>query len=117
MRSHERSPTVDAVHAPGLITLRVTGCDVLDELSAPEVTAQLPDLAGRDVVLDLAAVRYASSAGLGALVSLRRRALAAGHRFAVANVSPAVREALAITRLDTLIEVLPDAQPCRRQPA
>jgi anti-sigma B factor antagonist len=60
------------------------------------------------LLLDLSGIRYVSSTGLGLLVGLNHRIRAAGGRLLLGNVGPAVREVLAVTRLDTVLEVLPD---------
>jgi anti-anti-sigma regulatory factor len=44
---------------------------------------------------------------LGTLVAFNRRVHLAGGRLALSNVSPFVREELAVTRLDRVIEILP----------
>lgn len=55
----------------------------------------LPDV--RTLVIDLAAVGFVDSAGLGALVRLRNTAEAGGQQIVLANVSPQVRRLLTIT--------------------
>ena len=60
--------------------------------------------AGEHVVrLDLAAVAFISSAGIGGLVSAHKKLVAAGGRLAVVAASPQVAGVLRLTKLDTLI--------------
>jgi anti-sigma B factor antagonist len=109
-----RSPIPSlAVHcAPDRTVLSIAGCDALDEDNSPLLGQRLSLLpgptAGECLLLDLGGIRHVSSMGLGALVALNRRVRSAGGRFALANAGPAVKEALAVTRLDRLLEVLPD---------
>ncbi len=102
-------PFLTVSRLPDRTLLTLGGCDTLDEQSTPAVKerlSSLPEGAGR-LVLDLGCVRYATSTGLGMLAAFNRRVRTSGGRLTLANATPAVRESLAITRLDTLIEVLP----------
>ncbi len=58
--------------------------------------------AGADVIVDLAAVDYISSAGLRALIAATRHK-PAGRRIAIAALSPIVREVFRISRLHEVI--------------
>jgi anti-sigma B factor antagonist len=92
---------------------RLAGCAELHEGNAEAFGRQLSRLAeggpARHLVVDLGAVAYLTSTALGQLVGLHRRLRAEGGRLTVANVRPAVREVFSVTRLDTLLEVLPAA--------
>jgi anti-anti-sigma factor len=69
----------------------------LDTATAPEVEQQLlPLVAGRALVLDLAAVRFVSSAGLRVLLKVVKAAKAAKVGFAVCGLQPAVQEVFEI---------------------
>src|SRR4051812_2105476 len=93
--------SLDSASRPGRTVLRVGGCHTLDWFTGAVVSAQVPaPPPGTEVVLDLSAVRHACTSGLARLAVLGRRVEAAGGRFAVANASPAVREALAESRMD-----------------
>jgi len=56
------------------------------------------------LVLDLDALNYISSAGLGALVSMHETLTKSGCRLILAGTNPKVRKLLALTSLDKLIE-------------
>lgn len=56
---------------------------------------------GQNIILDLGAVREIDAAGLGALVSLQ----AAGIYLRLINPTNAVREVLAVTKLDSVFEI------------
>jgi anti-anti-sigma factor len=57
----------------------------------------------QNVTLDLEDTERIDAAGLAALVTLYCEACKSGHRFAVANPSPQVREILALVRLDAIL--------------
>ncbi len=76
----------------------------LDTVTAPEVERPLLDLVGGgDVVLDMAAVRFVSSAGLRVLLKAAKAAKAAGHGFAICGMQPSVSEVYAIGGFDRII--------------
>jgi len=106
-------PSLEIRPHPDYTVLRLDGCDALDEGNVPTLGRQLsllPDALTADhLVLDLEGIHYATSAALGALVAFHSRVRTAGGRLALRNVSPILREELAITRLDQLMEVRPTA--------
>ena len=68
----------------------------------------LTDMPGqRELHLDLSAVEYISSCGLGKLVGLHTRMARAGGHLALTNLAPFVYELFRLTRLDSLLEVHP----------
>jgi anti-sigma B factor antagonist len=105
-------PLIRVRREPGWTVLSLPGCDALNEYNSPLLAQrldQLPELGtGECLLLDLSGIRYVSSTGLEVLVGLNRRIRAAGGRLLLANAGPAVREVLAVTRLDSVLEVLPD---------
>lgn len=58
----------------------------------------------KSVVLDLAEVTAIDAAGVGALVSLRRRANFTGTRLKLMNITPKVDEVLEITKVKSAFE-------------
>jgi len=70
------------------------------------------------VVLDLTRVTAIDVAGLGALLELRQYTESRGVEFRLENVSKLVRQVLAITRLDTVLEIECDLSipPLQHQP-
>jgi len=76
----------------------------LDTVTAPEVERPLLDLVGgSNVVLDMAGVRFVSSAGLRVLLKAAKAAKAAGHSFAICGMQPAVSEVYTIGGFDRII--------------
>jgi anti-sigma B factor antagonist len=113
-------------HSPGLITgvqshgdaivLSVAGDIGL--ASAPqlvEVATAILDRRPRALVVDMSRVSFLASAGLAALVDLRRRAGAVTFRV-VASTSTVVRP-LALAGLDTLIDVRATLADALAEPA
>ena len=86
---------------------------VLDGEAAPwlmELLSFLMEkLSQEHLIVDFENVRYISSAGLGALVSLHKQARAAGKRLTVSGVSPDVYEPFAVTRLTNVLDIRPCA--------
>lgn len=62
------------------------------------------DIAGGDVVLDLAAVDFLDSSGLGAIVAVRKY-LPRGANLHLANLRPAVARVMALTRMDRVLPI------------
>jgi anti-sigma B factor antagonist len=79
-------------------------------------TASLRDAVGsqldsKSVVLDLSRVSTIDASGLGLMLSLRKEAEDHGVGFKLMNVSKFVCQVFQITRLDTVFEVIPRAEP------
>ena len=65
----------------------------------------------KTVILDLAGVTTIDASGLGLMLQLRKQTEARGIGFKLMNVSKFVRQVFEITRLDTVLEVVPRAEP------
>jgi anti-anti-sigma factor len=94
--SQQPRPTFDAVTIePGRI-----------REEANRIAGELGDATpAAGVRLDLGAVHYVASEDLGALVLLNKKLRESGGRLSLVNVRPTVSALLAITRLDTIIDV------------
>jgi len=80
----------------------------IDVSSAPTLQAVLQQLMddGRQlVVLDLGAVPFMDSSGLGVLVAAHRRLTAAGGQIALASATPALRKVFELTRTNRLFKL------------
>src|SRR5437868_572618 len=64
----------------------------------------------RQIVLNLADVRYIDSTGVGALVGMYTSARHAGGNLKLAGLSGGVKDVLQITRLGTILETYPTAE-------
>ena len=63
------------------------------------------------IVLDLGRVDTIDARGLGVMLELRRQTESRGVRFRLMNVNRFVRRVLEITRLDSVFEIIPKAEP------
>ena len=94
-------------------TVRFDAGTTLSELNAEEVTRELVPLAQDPqrphLFLDLGGVAMMTSVALAKFVALNRQARAAGGRLTLFNLTPPVRQAFKITRLDTVLEIHPAA--------
>lgn len=81
----------------------------LDEVATTGVQDALLRAAGSipAIVLDLTKVDFAPSIALGALVKLTKTLKLDGHRLILVGVQQRVRGAIAVTRLDKLLEIHP----------
>lgn len=96
---------------PNVVVVRVQA-ERLDEGNLAAIRAETsaageesPQLA---VVLDLAKVGFMPSLSLGGLVQLLQIFKVRGQRLMLTGLQPAVRETMAITRLDRLFEIQDD---------
>ncbi len=94
---------------PDLRVLTPT-CDMVDHDNLEEVRAGcLPSLEeGIRIILDLRYVDFMDSSGIGFLVSAARESEAAGGEFSLSGLTPHVRGAFEILRLDLVIRVFND---------
>ena len=94
------------------VVCAVVHCSALDDAACHEVQREVLSAAAQEpklpMLLDLTAVKYVPSMGLGTLVMLNRKLKDAGRRFLLVGVHPDVRTVLSITRLDKLFEMHPD---------
>ena len=116
---------MESTRTPSVVPLTVTGGGPdltvafppgtrLTESNADDVGRRLAALVeGRDhplLTLDLSGVEMLTSFALGKLVALNGRVRAAGGRLTLAAPTTHVRQALKVTRLDTVLAVS-DARP------
>ncbi len=93
----------------GLFIIRVDAVRI-DAASALAFKDRLRDLAGEaagDVLLDLAAVQFVDSSGLGAIVAAMK-ALAPVRRLHLAGLTPTVEKVFRLTRMDTVFPIHTD---------
>ncbi len=92
-------------HHDGVTVVELRGsAAVADALALRDVLGS--HLAGGDsrVLLDMTGLRFIDSAGIGVLVSARRRAEQLGATLALAGVNGAVARVLQMTRADRLVQ-------------
>jgi anti-sigma B factor antagonist len=59
-----------------------------------------------EIVLEFGNVEYISSLALGTLVNLHKQLAARGRRMTIRNARPTVRDVFAVTRLDTILNLV-----------
>lgn len=113
MANRPAAPGLDVREADGRITAVVTGCTELVDGTVEPLGERLAALVeGRErpqLVVDLAGVTFISSAALAQFHVLHRTIHAAGGHLSLRNLRPDVREVFALTQLDRIIDVHPDA--------
>lgn len=101
------TPVLQVEVQPDVVVLRVTASDLFEghvkaletELAAMAKDHSLP------FVLDVTGVKIVPSLSLGVLVRLATDFRSRGQRIILAGPQPAVRQVLAITRIDRIFEV------------
>jgi anti-sigma B factor antagonist len=66
------------------------------------------DRGERRLLIDFSDTQYVDSSGLGLLVSLTKRLAAVGGELCLANLNEDLRTLLALSKLDTVLLLLPD---------
>ncbi len=92
--------------APGTLVFQLTGpvtlCNLFD-LQGQLRSGDLP----RVSILDLSGVPYMDSAGMGAIINYYTHCQGRGVRLIVAGVSSRVMELFKLTRVDTVMRLVP----------
>ncbi len=82
---------------------------ILDEGDRAVIEDQVFDLVKKaerkDLRLDLAGVRFVSSAALGALIALNRKLRAIDGRLSLCNLNSETAEVIRATKLDTVLNI------------
>jgi anti-sigma B factor antagonist len=85
---------------------------ILDEANIQELGQELFDLVEQDqrkkVLLNFATVEFLSSAALGKLITLNKKAKSRSCRLKLSNIRPEIYEVFAITRLNKLFDIKDD---------
>lgn len=100
----------------GILVLCIEGTEALDTACAAAfkhaAVAAIP--AGADVVVDLGALEFVDSAGVGAFVGLYKAARAKGARLRFAGARPGVSSVLELIRLHRILELSDDVPAAAR---
>jgi anti-sigma B factor antagonist len=100
--------------AAGNAVLRLSGeIDVANCGRIPEQVASALDSAVPGVVLDMAAVTFIDSSGIGAMIAARTACLARDRDLRLVRPSLQVQRMLTLTGLDDVFETI---QPCATEP-
>ena len=92
--------------------IRFTDRKILDETSIQELGAELFSLIEQDerkkLVLNFTSVEFLSSAALGKLITLERKAKAHSGVLKLCHIRPEIYEVFAITKLNKLFDIKED---------
>jgi anti-sigma B factor antagonist len=99
-----RKGGVDIVETSGKVTLGEGTSTLRKNIR------ELLDGGSRRIVLDMAAVNYMDSSGVGELLAAHTTVTSAGGEIMLLNVSPRVRQILKMTRIDSVFEIFDDEQ-------
>ncbi len=104
--------TIDLVDRSPFVIVQISGRMTLGrELEMlGRVVAEILDTGSKKIVIDLGAVNYMDSAGLGEVVACRRAVDAVGGSFALAGAEGKVRDLLEVTRIDRVLDVYSDVE-------
>ena len=90
----------------GRIVVKVTGPLDLPEVGdLRAVFANLTTIEGPDVVLDLSAVSFLGSSGMGTIAQLHQELADTGRHLSLRGASPMIRKAFGITGLDRMLDL------------
>ena len=95
------------IHTEGPVRVVELSGD-LDVAGAPTLQGAMQEIidnGGQHVVVDLGAVPFMDSSGLGVLVAAHRRMGAVGGRLALAGAGPALAKVFQLTRTNRLFEM------------
>lgn len=98
---------IETVEKNNCVIMRLVGNLIEDAKSEEfnQIVKSLTKENKRNIIVDLADVRYINSTGLSILFRGYRTIDSAGGIFKLVNVNEKFRQLLAITRLDTLFEI------------
>jgi anti-sigma B factor antagonist len=100
---------LDVTESAGWAVVAVTG--ELELATAPRLRQQVVSIVGGGrchLMIDLSAVDFVDSVGLGVVVGALKRARTRGGDLVVVGVSARIYELFEITRLDEIIAIFPD---------
>ncbi len=108
MAAAPRRRRFEAEDVDGVTVVRLSD-PILDEENGAQLGEQIFRLAEgserKQVRLDLAGVRFVSSAALGALIALNRKVQAIGGKLSLCNLNQEMKEVIRATKLDTVFDI------------
>lgn len=103
---------VEVSEVGDVTVVRFTDRKILDETSIQELGQELFQLVEQEgrqkLVLNFTAVEFLSSAALGKLITLERKAKAHGGLLKLCHIRPEIYEVFAITKLNKLFDIKED---------
>ena len=101
------SPTMQQRGDVKVITLSGGKVRVVEDLMEGELEGVTDDSRGGHLLLDFSKVEYVNSDDLGAIIKLHKKILRLGGRLTLSNLNAQVYEVFTVTRLYTLLTILP----------
>jgi serine/threonine-protein kinase RsbW len=100
---------IELVHEGGAVIALVHTTRISED-NAQDVKQRLADAQGpgKPIVLDLSAVGFMSSIGIGIITSLLKQTKASGTKLAIHGVQPAIAQVFKLTSLNRLLPIEPD---------
>jgi anti-sigma B factor antagonist len=96
----------------GITIFKLEG-EIIDKTQTIGLIEQIDRLIAsgkKNIVLELAGIRYMNSSGLNVLVNILTKARNVGGDVSVCNISPKVKDLLVVTKLDTIFHILPSVE-------
>jgi anti-anti-sigma factor len=107
---------VDSETGAGIV-LALVKCETVGTRESPiieaEVRAKAPTRQWK-IVMDLQDVTLLASMGLGMLVKLNTECKTQGGKLIVCNIAPAIMNVMKITRLDRILQMVPDIDAAKK---
>jgi anti-anti-sigma factor len=101
----------------GILTIVFDDARILDEAKLEELSRELTELLNRTteerVILDFRNVKFMSSAMLGKLVQMHKKAGEFKVKLKLCSIDPEIRQVFKITRLDKLFDIESDEASAR----
>jgi anti-anti-sigma factor len=105
------SPRMEVSRTEGQTIVRLVECRSITEGNAELLGTELDELINKTptqhLILDVQSVDFISSVGLGKLIGIHGRLRKGGGRLTLRNPRPMVREILAVTCLDQVLDIDP----------
>jgi anti-sigma B factor antagonist len=92
-----------------VITVKEPRIDAAVAVVFKQKMAEMTDHPAKRVVLDLSAVDFLDSSGLGAVVGAMK-SMGEGRKLDLAGLSPTVQKVFRLTRMDTVFRIYPSRQ-------
>jgi anti-sigma B factor antagonist len=91
-----------------VVTVKEERLDAHNSSELKDKILKIFEEGGRDIVVDLADVKFIDSSGLGALLSGYKNANMRSSAFALAGLQPRVQSMFELTRLNRVFDIYPD---------
>ena len=105
--------TIEDIDDGVLVTVTESRLDAAQAIRFKDRLREVVGRHGPRIVLDLGAVEFMDSSGLGAVLAIRRN-LPATHRIELAALTPNVDRVIRLTRMETIFTIHPTVKAATR---